>query len=140
MGAANVGPEFTSLEFDALIELEKKEKELFIQKPSFEFSHLSDRLTLAVLESNRWKKWLQKDELGKSFAELSSDRRTWLLQTGSRYIWTDPNVLLSRMILYQNLAAHGIDANQILIEKIANRIKIYFQAFNLVNSIDLLFK
>lgn len=139
MGAANVGPEFTSVEFDALIELENKEKELFAKNTSMELSHLSDRITLAVVASNRWRKWLQNDEQGKSFADLSPERKTWLLQTGSRYIWTDPKVVFSRKHHYQNLANFGFDANELVVDKIAERVKRYFQAFNLVNSIDLLY-
>lgn len=140
MGAANVGPEFTGIEFDALIELEQKEKEIFTGNPTLNSSHLSNRITLAVVESGRWKKWLQKNEQGRSFAELTPERKKWLLQTGSRYIWTDPKVVLARKHVYQNLADHGIDAHEIVINKIAERVKRYFQAFNLVNSIDLLFR
>ncbi len=127
MGGANVGPEFTEIEYESLAGLEAQESALV----SGGHSHLADVLEQAVERSGRWKKWLLPDEAGLPFAGLSAERRAWLTRTGCRYIWTDPLVLTARNTLNRNLAAAGIDGEQTVITAIADRIKAYFKAFNL---------
>ncbi|CAG0992171.1 partial D-tagatose-1,6-bisphosphate aldolase subunit GatZ, partial [Anaerolineae bacterium] len=62
MGAANVGPDFTADEYDALVSLTQHEKS--------PHSHFLAKLTEAVHESNRWQKWLQPDEQGMGLSDL----------------------------------------------------------------------
>jgi len=59
-------------------------------------------LETAVCDSGRWRKWLLAGEEG--WASLSAERRAWLTQTGARYIWTHPAVVLARQALYRNLS------------------------------------
>ncbi|HEY9077734.1 MAG TPA: class II D-tagatose-bisphosphate aldolase, non-catalytic subunit [Anaerolineaceae bacterium] len=134
MGGANVGPEFTSEEVRALTTLSHQEEALRIEPD--ERSFFMETLEAAVISSNRWKKWLQPDEKGKNFTELAPDRRTWLLETGARYIWTTPSVLSARKKLYANLAQEGIDAHKIVLERISRAINRYLEAFNLVGFLD----
>ncbi len=132
VGAANIGPEFTAVEYQALRDLEKTEQQLHQQGTIKTLSQIGVALENAVVDSGRWKKWVQKDEQEKSFNQLTEERQTWLIQTGSRYIWTQDKVKLARVQLYANLKEQNIDGHQIVIEKISNSIFNYYQAFNLI--------
>jgi len=135
MGAANVGPEFTAQEFTALRELEGQERASINKMPA---SNLMDTMQTVVIESGRWKKWLLVEEKGLPFDELRPGRKEWLLKTGSRYIWTHPQVVAARETLYHNLGLMGIDAQAYVIESIISVIEKYIRAFNLQNSVDTL--
>jgi D-tagatose-1,6-bisphosphate aldolase subunit GatZ/KbaZ len=134
MGGANVGPEFTAEEVLALQDLAAREEQLHPAQPS----HFMRALEDAVVASGRWQKWLQADEKGKDFAQLSAPRRLWLLQTGARYIWTAPEVVAARRQIYANLRPVLPDAHAHVVERIARRMERYVQAFNLRNFIDRL--
>lgn len=138
MGAANVGPEFTMSEYDALVELEKKEIELSNDKGIAQLSNIKNTLWRLVYDSNRWKKWLQEDEQGKDFSQLTEERKDWLVKTGCRYIWQHPEAVVARYKLYENLKRHGIDAESVVLGKIEHDMDKYFYAFNLVNLNSLL--
>lgn len=138
IGAANVGPEFTISEYDALVELEAIETELSKDKGIAQLSNIKNTLWRLVYESNRWKKWLQEDEQGFNFDQLSEERKNWLVKTGCRYIWQHPEALVSRYRLYENLKRHGIDAESVVLGKIEHDMDKYFYAFNLVNLNSLL--
>ncbi len=126
MGGANVGPEFTEEEFIALMELVKLEKKIGKE------SGLKDALKNAVINSNRWQKWLTKNEKGKNFDDLADDRQLWIMRTCSRYIWTHSNVVEARQRLYYNL--DGIrDADAFVIWHLKKSIMHYFHSFNLIN-------
>lgn len=59
MGGANIGPEFTSSEYDAFEELSAIEE--YIYKNNF-IALKSDFMKIlenAVIESGRWEKWLR---------------------------------------------------------------------------------
>ena len=131
MGGANVGPEFTEEEFSALMELIRLEKK--IKKNS----GLYEALENAVISSNRWQKWLQKDENGFGFHDLTQQRKEWLMRTCSRYIWTHPEVLATRKTLYDNLREHR-DADAFVIWSIKKSILKYYHNFNLINFNDRL--
>jgi D-tagatose-1,6-bisphosphate aldolase subunit GatZ/KbaZ len=126
MGAANVGPEFTEEEFKALMELMKLEKKTGAD------SGLYQALEQAVLNSNRWQKWLFQDEKHLDFYDLNLERREWLMRTCSRYIWTEAAVQEARDQLYRNLAPYR-DADAYVIWKIKTAIMKYYHAFNLIN-------
>ncbi len=138
MGAANVGPEFTISEYEALIELEEKEKMYYAEGKVAQLSRIKEVLWKLVYESNRWKKWLQQEEAGKNFSGLSDDRRNWLVKTGCRYIWQHPEALVARYRLYENLSRHGIDAESVVLSRIERDMDKYYYAFNLINLNDYL--
>lgn len=138
MGAANVGPEFTISEYDALIELEETERKYFEKGKVAQLSHIKNVLWKLVYESNRWQKWLQPEEEGKDFAQLSDERRTWLVKTGCRYIWQHPEALVARYRLYENLKRYGIDAEAVVLGRIERDMDKYYYAFNLINLNDYL--
>ena len=138
MGGANVGPEFTAVEYLALADLVKKEAALCISRPSLQPSGMMDALEQAVEASGRWRKWLQPDEVGMDFAQLYPARRSWLAQTGARYIWTDANVVDTRQRLYANLANVFPDPHHMVVTRLAQAIDAYVNAFGLFDASHLL--
>jgi len=138
MGAANVGPEFTITEYNGLVELEKLEKQYFIEGEIARCSDIGLILHRAVVQSGRWKKWLQSSEDAENFEDISLERQQWLISTGCRYIWQNAEVLAARAHLYYNLESHGILAEEIVLSNIECAMDKYFAAFNLKNLNDLL--
>lgn len=133
MGAANVGPEFTISEYEALVEIEGIENKLFEQDRIAIRSRIKELLWKAVIDSGRWKKWLLPEEKRLNFDDISEERKTWLISTGCRYIWQNPEVVVSRSLLYENLNSNGIDAEEIVLLRIEHGIDKYFRSFNLVD-------
>ncbi len=132
MGGANVGPEFTEEEFIALMDLIRLEKKIGKDSGLFE------SLEAAVINSNRWQKWLQKDEMDSDFQDLKPERKEWLMRTCSRYIWTHPDVVSARKQLYKNLEGHR-DADAFVVWSIKQSIMKYYHKFNLINFNERLF-
>jgi len=137
MGGANVGPEFTEIECDALFELESMEKSA-PAKSAGSYSQFKQTLTQAVIRSGRWQKWLHEGEVDKPFDELPADRQGWLLKTGARYIWTDRAVLAARRRLYANLEKDDFDPHRHVVERISRQILKYCRSFNLYGTIPVL--
>jgi len=138
MGGANVGPEFTSAEYRALKSLCQKEASLCSHRHGIRPSGFMQALEEAVVESNRWRKWLQPDEKGKEFAQLSPARRDWLSQTGARYVWTTPSVTGARQQLYHNLSAVMADPHGYVVDQIEKVIDAYINAFNLFDFLQMM--
>ena len=144
MGGANVGPEFTTTELAALHELYAREIRLVEDNPGLSLSDFKVALKTAVVDSNRWRKWLVSGEVGREFEELTPSRQEWLVATGARYVWTDPRVLTARERLYDNLRhgdGNGLpDPDVFVVDRVARNIQTYVDAFNLRNSLPLLTK
>lgn len=138
MGAANVGPEFTISEYDALAELECVENRLFDEGRIALRSRITATLERLVEASGRWCKWLLPDEEGRTFDTLSAARRAWLVKTGCRYIWQAPEALAARQRLYDNLRRAGMDPEEVVLGRIEHDMDKYFYAFNLVDLNKLL--
>ncbi|MFH0758956.1 MAG: class II D-tagatose-bisphosphate aldolase, non-catalytic subunit [Bacteroidota bacterium] len=138
MGAANIGPEFTEREYDGLIELTVVESVLLNEGRLAKASGMKERLREAVIASGRWKKWLIPGEQDDNFYALKEERQEWLIKTGCRYIWENPEVLAARTRLYANMALSGIKAEEIVLSRIGQAMDRYFHAFNLVNVTDLI--
>lgn len=86
-----------------------------------------------IVVSGRWKKWINEDESADDFYAISPERRRWLLGTGARYVWQNPEAVAARISLYDNLNQNGIDAEEIVLSNIEKDIDKYFHAFNIVN-------
>jgi len=136
MGAANVGPEFTISEYDALEELEGIEKNLYDEGRIALLSGMTKTVENLVVESGRWTKWVEEGESSEDFYSIGKDRRRWLVSTGARYIWQNPAALAARHTLYDNLKENGIEAEDIVLSNIEKDIDKYFNAFNIVNLND----
>jgi tagatose-1,6-bisphosphate aldolase non-catalytic subunit AgaZ/GatZ len=147
VGGANVGPEFTSEEYLALADLCAEEDDLFQGRGTAESSDFMAVLEEAVYDSGRWQKWLQPDEYPDEEGEkglgstqgvwdgLTPERRSWLTQTGARYIWTTPAVLAARETLYRNVSPVISDPHQTVVDRIAQSMQKYVVAFNLFDSL-----
>lgn len=131
MGGANVGPEFTIVEFEAFNELIELETGLFDENKIACPSNLKEELINAVIKSDRWKKWLLDGE--KDFKSLNKERRDWILGTCSRYIWANPEVRCAVTALHNNLLLNGIDSNNWILQKIEAVMDKYFRSFNLID-------
>jgi len=138
MGGANVGPEFTATELAALDELCAREERLAKDRPGLSLCGFKRVLRAAVVDSKRWQKWLLPDEVGRAFDELAPARQEWLVATGARYIWTHREVLAARQRLYDNVRAELSDPHAFVVERIAQNIQVYVDAFNLKDSLDML--
>jgi D-tagatose-1,6-bisphosphate aldolase subunit GatZ/KbaZ len=136
MGGANVGPEFTAAEYLALADLCKKDRDLCRSRPGTVPSQFMAVLESAVLESGRWRKWLHGAE--SEWDDLSPDRRSWLTQTGARYVWTQPGVVLARQALYDSLSRVIRDPHQYVVDRIAQSMEKYVLEFRLFDSLVLL--
>lgn len=134
MGGANIGPEFTAVELQALFKMENEEIALSTDKKNLHLSKFADTIQQAVIDSERWKKWLQPEEEKLDFSGLSTERKHWLVETGARYVWTESPVRESRRRLYGNVSQKIKDPNSWVVAKIADRIDHYVRAFNLENS------
>jgi hypothetical protein len=138
MGAANIGPEFTEMEYNALIELEHIQQTLFADGKIAKPVAMKRKLWESVIKSGRWRKWLHADENPNDFYANSCERQEWLIKTGCRYIWEDPEVVSTRARLYQNISIQGIDAAAIVESSIESAMDRYFYKFNLVGLNSLL--
>ncbi len=138
MGAANVGPEFTENEFEGLMELDILENQLYIEGKLPKRIGLRKILWDAVIASGRWKKWLQPDEDATDFYSIKPDRQEWLIKTGCRYIWENPEVVAKRDKLYSNFRNHGMDTDFIVESHIEHSMDKYFAKFNLTDLNNLL--
>ena len=96
-------------------------------------SNFKEILWKAVINSNRWKKWLLPEETGFDFDMISDERQSWLIKTGCRYIWENDDVVATRTRLYANLERNGIDAEAIVLSNIERAMDKYFYSFNLVD-------
>ena len=138
MGGANVGPEFTATELAALHDLCAREVRLGERRPGVPRSGFKKALEAAVVESDRWRKWLTPEEAGREFDELAPARQEWLVATGARYVWTEPRVLVARRRLYDDVGPEIADPNGFVVDRIAQNIQKYVDAFNLKGSLPLL--
>jgi len=129
MGGANVGPEFTEVEYGALEQLVRREGELIAHGKVAQASGMMAALRAAVVASGRWGKWRQPEEVDLAFDQLSVERQGWLVRTGCRYIWAAPQVVAARKRLYANLDAAGEESEGVVLRAIGEAIKKYYREF-----------
>lgn len=138
MGAANVGPEFTELEYEGLMELDSIQQALMEEGKLKTQIPIKKTLWDSVIKSGRWKKWVQENENPDDFYSISFQRQEWLIKTGCRYIWEEAAVVSARQQLYENLAGTGTEAATIVESAIESAMDKYFWKFNLVGLNSLL--
>jgi hypothetical protein len=137
MGGANVGPEFTAQEYLALRDMSDKETALCKDNHDIVPSNIMGVLKQAVIESGRWKKWILPGE-SEDFNLLEPSRQNWLIQTGSRYIWTNPEVLKARELLYRNFNCVINDPHIYVVDRIVESIDKYINRFNLFDTLNII--
>jgi D-tagatose-1,6-bisphosphate aldolase subunit GatZ/KbaZ len=129
MGGANVGPEVTEAEYEALAGLSQREEELASGGKVRETSGMMDALRKAVVASGRWEKWRLPEEEGRGFEELSAERQGWLVRTGCRYVWAKPEVVAARRKLYATMTDAGEKGEDVVLGAIAAVMRKYYRAF-----------
>ena len=67
----------------------------------------------------------------EEFDKLSTERQRWLVTSGARYMWTQPQVIESRERLYENLTPVMGDPRGWVVDRIAASIEKHVWAFNL---------
>ena len=123
IGGANIGPGLSAVEYDALCELEALSGRLN-RTP-----HWHDALRDALVESERWRKWV--DAKDASFSDLPASTQQMLLSTGSRYVWAHPDVQAARSDLYAQVADYR-DADAYVQWRLRTAVLEMLHAFNLV--------
>jgi D-tagatose-1,6-bisphosphate aldolase subunit GatZ/KbaZ len=129
MGGANVGPEFTEAEYEALARLSQREEELASAGAVSGTSGMMAALREAVVASGRWEKWRLAEEEGKGFDGLSAERQGWLVRTGCRYVWAKPEVAAARRKLYASMTDAGEQGEEVVLGAIAEVMRKYYRAF-----------
>jgi D-tagatose-1,6-bisphosphate aldolase subunit GatZ/KbaZ len=137
MGAANIGADLTQQEYLALADCSIFEMDMLRGRTHHKASRILEAIETTVYESNRWRKWLLPSERNVPFQDLDRDRRTWLIQSGARYIWTDSRVIEARQILCDNLSIFMEDPNEFVVDRITQRIDRYIVAFHLFDVLKL---
>ena len=135
MGGANFGPELTSVEYLALRDLCSREIDLCRARPSLEPSGFLATLEEAVIDSGRWKKWLNEQEKSEDFESLEQTRKDFLIESSTRYVWTVPAVVEARAKLYGNLNLAMSDPNGYIVERIAMVLEKYVTSMHLFDSL-----
>ena len=131
VGCANLGPELTAEEVHALQALCDHETEQLAGNSQLAPSNFLETLEQAVIASQCWKKWLLIEEKNKAFTDLELVRQVRLIETGARYVWTEPGVKAARKKLYENLGTLMTDPQSFVVERIVTVIEKYIYAFNL---------
>lgn len=97
---------------------------------------LPEALCAALAESGRWRKWLSSSEGTArrerlAFSDLPAARQRWLVDTGSRYVWTGPRVKDARATLRENVSPYR-DAEAHVQGRLVAALHRYLRAFALV--------
>lgn len=131
VAAANVGPEFTAVEYEGFNELSELEEKLYSKNMIARRSDYMRILEKAVIDSNRWKKWLKSGE--KDLYSIRQDRKEMIIKTSARYVWEQPGVKASQIQLFKNMEQNGYDPENWILLKIEKAMDKYFRAFNLID-------
>ena len=94
-------------------------------------SDFKNILEKAVINSNRWQKWLHKKE--KDINSLDKERKELIIKTSCRYVRVNPEVKVAQVKLFVNLIQNGYDPENWILLKIEESTDKYFWNFNLVN-------
>lgn len=131
---ANVAPEFARAESVALLELvEKVNKALEDGSKTLERkSLLGDIIRERVLQSPKWRKWID-DELDADKAILDESFQKRAIQVCAHYFFSDEEVQKERSILYDNVIELNLvdDPGAYVRNSIKESIKRYVLALNL---------
>jgi hypothetical protein len=65
-------------------------------------------------------------------------RRSWLAQTGARYVWTHPEVQRARQTLYANLSSSLFDPHAYVVDRIGRAMDRYMVAFHLYDALTFM--
>lgn len=131
--AANVAPQYGTEETRAYLKLVRVEqrlvKEGLIEEPSNLHSVLLDK----AIRTERWRKWMEGDEVNLQIEDILHDKRLSeeILDISGHYAFNDPDVKAEINKLYKNLSENNIDGQRFVVEHIKRPILQYVKNLNL---------
>ena len=135
--AANTGPEFSTIEIKAYLKLGDREKEAVKQGRLRSPSNFLSVLGKRALESERWRKWLEKNQTHLTRDDVAKDPQILddVTVVSGRYVMDEELVRREKAKLLQNLENLKIvaDPERAIIESIKKSTLRWIEAFNLKN-------
>lgn len=131
--ASNVAPQYGTEETRAYLKLIKVEKRLKKEGLIKQASNLYDVLLDKAIRTERWRKWMEGDDVNLKVEDVLQDERlsTEILDISGHYAFNDPAVKKEIKTLYSNLQANNIDGPRFVIEHIKRPLLQYIKDLNL---------
>ena len=131
--AANVAPEFGVVETGAYLLLADIEQDAFDRGMIRRKSDFVNVIRKAAVESQRWRKWMVGETGSMSVSNVMKDESLVKLitETAGHYTFEVPDVRREMRIMFDNLAAIGLEPYNIVIDRIKKSIARYVECFNL---------
>lgn len=131
--ASNVAPQYGTEETRAYLKLIKVERRLKKEGLIKQASNLYDVLLDKSIRTERWRKWMEGDDVNLKVEDVLQDERlsTEILDISGHYAFNDPAVKKEIKTLYANLQANNIDGTRFVIEHIKRPLLQYIKDLNL---------
>lgn len=131
--ASNVAPQYGTEETRAYLKLIKVERRLKKEGLIKQASNLYDVLLDKAIRTERWRKWMEGDDVNLKVEDVLQDERlsTEILDISGHYAFNDPAVKKEIKTLYSNLQANNIDGTRFVIEHIKRPLLQYIKDLNL---------
>lgn len=131
--ASNVAPQYGTEETRAYLKLIKVERRLKKEGLIKQASNLYDVLLDKAIRTERWRKWMEGDDVNLKVEDVLQDERlsTEILDISGHYAFNDPAVKKEIKTLYSNLQANNIDGPRFVIEHIKRPLLQYIKDLNL---------
>lgn len=130
--AANVAPQYGTVETRALLHLYEVEQRLLSNGLIEESSELYRVLLYKAVMNGRWSKWLQGADTNVTTEQALKrpDLYDIILDVAGHYVYNEPEVKAEIQKMYRNLNDHHIDANRYVVERIKDPIRQYITTLN----------
>lgn len=131
--ASNVAPQYGTEETRAYLKLAKVEAILAQRNLIDEKSDIYSVLLNQAIESERWRKWMNDDQLDLTVEEVSSDEKlaNEILDIAGHYTFNNEEVKAEIKKLFANLKRNNIDGQRFVIDHIKRPMRDYAEALNL---------
>lgn len=131
--ASNVAPQYGTEETRVYLKLIKVERRLKKEGLIKQASNLYDVLLDKAIRTERWRKWMEGDDVNLKVEDVLQDERlsTEILDISGHYAFNDPAVKKEIKTLYSNLQANNIDGPRFVIEHIKRPLLQYIKDLNL---------
>lgn len=131
--AINVAPQYGTEETRAYIKLAEVEKRLYEYGIIKEKSDLREVLLVQAIKSERWRKWMEDDQVNLSVDDITGNEALSdeILDIAGHYTFNQDEVKDEINRLYQNLSKANINGQRFVIDHIKRPIRDYAEAFNL---------
>jgi len=135
IAAANTGPEFSAVETKAYLKLAELEENSIKEENLLPISNFVSLLSKSALDSERWRKWLTREDQNLSKEKIARDkdklREVTIIST--RYVINQPEVVTARERLFNNLKSLDVtsDPQREVLGEIKTALQRWVGAFNL---------